>query len=182
MTPSTNSITATVSSTSSGSSVPNFDVVFSILSNDCINPSIDVEFEEIDYSLSNSEYFDVLDGNESVIATCTGGGDANCNSWETCVNDTSLGIEKIDANTNYTITIETGNGFNQLCTSSHYLSFHAKVTLNCKCGYPITSSSTMKPTTMNSTTANPTTTSNLEGNLINAIYIPSIYMSPTLSS
>ena len=134
LTPSTSedtSVVATVQSTDSGVNVGDFDVIFSIKSNDCVDPTVSVTYEEIDFSYAAGEFFDVLNNDGSLITRCSGDQDGNCNVWETCTDGTSLGVSKIDADTSYTIKIQTGDHFHVLCSSSHAFSFNARVRLTC---------------------------------------------------
>ena len=78
------SATATISSALAGTSVPDFDVVFSIVSNDCINPTLSVRYEAIDFTDGQAdETFDVFDNDGSLITNCGGGG--QCAAWQTCL-------------------------------------------------------------------------------------------------
>ena len=122
---------ATVQSTNEEEFVGNFEVIFSIINNDCVDPTITVTYEEIDYSSSATEYFNVIDNDGTTITHCIGDEDRNCNIWETCIDDASLGVNTINAGTSYTITIATGPGFNDLCNPTHDLAFNARVELTC---------------------------------------------------
>ena len=112
-----------------GSSVPDYDVIFLIGSNDCLNPTLSVRYEAIDFSESTvSETFNVFDNDGSLITNCAGGG--QCAAWQTCLDSADvLGVNKIEADPSYTITIEPADGFHKLCSNIN--SFHATVTLHC---------------------------------------------------
>ena len=84
------SATATVQSTNNNMA-ENIDAIFSIRSNDCVDPTVTVTFEEIDFSWSSTEYFNVLDNDGNTITQCTGDRDQNCGVWDTCLNAHSLG-------------------------------------------------------------------------------------------
>ena len=124
------SATATISSALDGSSVPDFDVTFSIVSNDCVNPSLSITYEAIDFSDGASdETFDVFDNNGSFIINCGGGG--QCAEWQTCLDSADvLPTNIIAADSLYTIEIDTGSEFHRLCGNT--LSFNANVTLHCQ--------------------------------------------------
>ena len=106
-------------------------MVFSIKTNDCIDPTLSVIYEAIDFSENTaSETFNVLDSNGNLITNCAGGG--QCAAWQTCLDSADvLGVDKIDADSTYAIKIETGDQFHVLCSSNHLFSFLAKVTLHC---------------------------------------------------
>ena len=123
------SATAIISTTLQGSLVPDFDVIFSIISNDCLNPTLTVLYEAIDFSDGTaSETFDVFDDDGSLITNCAGGG--QCAAWQTCLDSADvLSTDIIAADSSYTIEIRSGTGFHALCGNIN--SFHANVTLNC---------------------------------------------------
>ena len=122
---------ATVQSTDEGSAIGDVDITFSIISNDCLNPSLTITYEEIDYANPTTEYFDVIDNDGTIIASCTGDQDQNCNTWETCIDGELLDVNTISAETSYTITLQTGSGFNDICNPTHDLAFNARVELTC---------------------------------------------------
>ena len=72
-----------------------------------------------------------MDNDGSTITQCTGDQDKNCGVYETCISDALLGVDRIMADSTYTITIQSGTGFNKICTDDHKFSLNVKVTLNC---------------------------------------------------
>ena len=124
------SATATISSALAGTSVPDFDVVFSIISNDCINPTLSVRYEAIDFTDGQAdETFDVFDNDGSLITNCGGGG--QCAAWQTCLDEADvLSTDIIAADSSYTIKIGPWSGFHVICSGVN--SFHATVTLHCE--------------------------------------------------
>ena len=79
-------------------------IAFTSNFNDCLDPKISVTFEEIDYDLP-SEYFDVLGQDLNLIQRCEGGIDGNCYVWKSCMESSRLGVDRIDANETYILTI-----------------------------------------------------------------------------
>ena len=136
----------------------------------CIQPSISITFEEIDYSSSSVEYFNVIDGSSNLIQKCVGNTDTNCGIWKTCLSSYNL----VDINyfipmfTTYTITITTSGGFNALCSSTTDNTFNVELTFTCSNG-------TLSPT--NEPTTNPTASPSLLTNAYNGTYDISIYIS-----
>ena len=96
-----------------------FDVKFTANDNDCVDPSISLIFEEIDYN-TEWEYLTVSDNDGAFIEKCIGDKDGHCGEWKYCLTNTSLGINKIEKNTNYTFQIYKPDTVNALCTDHHY--------------------------------------------------------------
>ena len=136
--------TAAVSSTMSGVA-ENHIITFTTNINDCVAPNISVWYEEIDMDeekLKYEEYFDVFDQKSNLIKRCTGNDAGYCGIWTSCINNTSLGIDKITVSEAYNITIQTGSGFNAGFSPNcigNPKSFSAAVTVTC-------SDNTAKPT------------------------------------
>ena len=97
---------------------------------ECINPVIDVIYEEIDFDSVN-EYFDVFDNNDNLISRCYGSQQDGCGVWGTCLSDKYLSISQIDANDTFNITIEGSAELNSLCSTYHSYSLNAKLTITC---------------------------------------------------
>ena len=66
-----------------------------ILNHSCFNASISISFEEIDFTTTTSEYFNVFDHNGSLISRCDGNLDYGCNNWIECINSYQLGVDRI---------------------------------------------------------------------------------------
>ena len=125
-------------SSTSENIVETFDIEFTSNGYDCINPSITVLFEEIDY-WESWEYFDVRDESGRLIKRCSGTEDENCGLWKTCLKDRNLGIGQIDTGAAYTMSITTSEGFNLFCSHS----FNTQLSLKCS---PPTVSPSYNPT------------------------------------
>ena len=106
-----------------------YKIFITSIGNHCVDPRITAEYEEIDFSQSN-ENFGIFDQNGILIKRCAAGGDNNCGTWLNCLSFRSLGIEKIEKDNNYTITIEQTSNVNSLC-SIHDYSLHVQLTIIC---------------------------------------------------
>ena len=96
----------------------------------CVNPSINVIFEEIDFLTESTEYFDIYDEDDVLITRCTGSSDFACGTWLTCLADKFLSISQIETNDIYQIKIEGSDGLNTLCDTHHY-SLNVQLTITC---------------------------------------------------
>lgn len=94
----------------------------------CINPTIDVIFEEIDFGYEPLEYFDVYDENDTLLSRCTGNSDFQCGNWLTCINNKYLEIPQIDQNDEYEITIQGSGDLHALCNG---YSLNIELTITC---------------------------------------------------
>ena len=96
-----------------------------------MNPTIDIIFEEIDFSSSSSEYFDIFDENNNLISRCSANQDVNCLVWETCLDNEYLPISRISANHTFQMEIEGSSSLHVLCSSYHSYSLNIKMTITC---------------------------------------------------
>ena len=110
------------------------NVYLTSIGNDCLNPNIDVKFQEIDFSTSDTEYFDVFNANHNLISRCTGDQDSNCSAWKSCFSNEYLWISQINKNETYALTIEGSSALNALCTSYHSYSLNVELTITCEAG------------------------------------------------
>ena len=97
----------------------------------CIDPTIDIIFEEIDFSNSSFEYFNVFDRNNDLISKCKGQNDQNCGEWVPCLYQQSLSIPQIAENNTYLITIQGTDELDQLCYNFHDFSLNVILTITC---------------------------------------------------
>ena len=111
----------------------------------CLSPSIDMYFEEIDFSDPN-EYFTVYDNENEIIANCTGSKDANCGKWIECIHWYPLDINEIGVNESYQIRIFKPSSLNALCLE-HEHSLHTVLTITCSNTHTPTFYPTLAPTT-----------------------------------
>ena len=103
-------------------------------SQDCLNPSIDVIYEEIDFR-SNFEYFEVYEDN-TFITRCNGNFDGACGVYSTCLADYDLNIQQINEDDTYQMTIRGSTGLNDLClfangTLASDNALNVKLTITC---------------------------------------------------
>ena len=133
------------------------EIHLQIEDNDCINPSITVLFEDIDYD-DVDEYFDVFDNNGSLINRCHGTQDYGCDVWQYCMKNQSLSTHQMDANESYVITIQTSDQLNPTnCGVYGEYSLHVQLTIQCS---EQSSSPTFQPTS--ATTTDPTIGSSID--------------------
>eukprot|EP01083_Nonionella_stella_P025868 71216_1 len=115
-----------------------YHVLFNVKDAHCVNPSISIRYEQIDYDGSN-EYFTVIDNDHILNVTCgVSPGAYQCDLFEDCVRDHSLGLNGIIANTTYQVNVFQPKEVDALCTNHSY-SINADITLQCAAG-------TMNPT------------------------------------
>ena len=96
-----------------------------------MHPTINVIFEEIDFSSPSIEYFDIIDENGNSISQCTGDSDGACGNWLTCLDEKYLPIPRINANDTYIITIQGTSALNPFCTAYHGYSLNVILTITC---------------------------------------------------
>ena len=97
---------------------------------DCINPTITVDYEEIDYN-SPDEYVNIRAQDGTLIQQCDGLYQYECGVYGTCLTDEPLSVSSIDAGTSYRITVEASEDVHVLCSP---YSLNVTVTLTCE-GY-----------------------------------------------
>eukprot|EP01083_Nonionella_stella_P145361 455302_1 len=126
------------------SSATYFDVFFTPHGYDCVDPYISFSYELIDSNIA-IEYLLVYDNN-TLMVKCHGGVSAQCGSWDTCITDYKLAIDRIASNEGYRITVYESAAVDDLC--SHPYSIHATITLRCTLGASIdpTTAPSMSPT------------------------------------
>ena len=91
----------------------------------CINPTIDVIYEEIDYN-TDSEYFDVFE-EETLISRC-GKEQYQCDVFATCVDDEPLSVSEIKNGDLYRLSIIQTDSVHQLCPP---YSLNVELTITC---------------------------------------------------
>ena len=119
--------------------INNHEIYITSIDNNCINPTIDVIFEEIDFSSPTTEYFDVFDENNSLLIRCTADQDYKCLVWDSCFDNLYLPISQINSNDTYKLRIEGSSALNTLCTSYRGVSYHSyslniELTITCGAG------------------------------------------------
>ena len=112
----------------------------------CVNPSLSLEFEEIDFSDRN-EYFQVFDNEDHLIGNCTGSHDGYCGNWITCLSEYELKTGAITKDEAYYITLLQTAFVEASCLLSHPYSMNIQLTVKC-------SADTLAPT--HEPTENPT--------------------------
>ena len=118
----------TVSITSETDGVASYhEVYITSITDNCVNPAIDLLYEEIDFDYSY-EYFDVYDTNDSLIARCDGTQQYGCGIWGQCINNRNLPIEIININRTYGITIYGSSDLHPLCGT---YSLNLELTITC---------------------------------------------------
>eukprot|EP01084_Bolivina_argentea_P021531 40016_1 len=106
-----------------------FEVVFTVVDNSCINPTISFDYE----SIGDAEHYgeiELYDNNITKIASCGAVFD-ECNEFVNCVNKYNLGIDKISPGEQYTISLTQSELATAKCFEYHKLSINAFLEFSC---------------------------------------------------
>eukprot|EP01083_Nonionella_stella_P298061 1011968_1 len=106
-----------------------YDIYVMPTSNHCVDPSITLTYESIDYDSGGaSEGLAVIRPFGTTITTCSS---TNlCGSFASCVTNQNLGIAKLAADeSNLLVTLKVSYGVDDLCTS--FYAINARLTIFC---------------------------------------------------
>eukprot|EP01083_Nonionella_stella_P156495 506893_1 len=103
-----------------------FTLNFASFINDCINPRLSFRFENIDYD-EWDEALTLYDDDFAIIARCSAVRN-QCNTYTQCLDEYDFGIDKIEVNETYTISIYKTDRVHSFCSD---LSVNAQLTLHC---------------------------------------------------
>ena len=112
-----------------------FNIFITSKINQCIQPTITFNYEEIDYD-SSTEYINLYDENNNFIIKCNSGTQYNCGSFDNCINQYQIlnQQQKLPINkTKLILGLELSDNVDELCTSitGKNLAMNAILTIQC---------------------------------------------------